>query len=84
MDRVFDLGLSLAKEQELVLDEEAKALLEERRQARRAGDFKRSDEIRAFLRSRGIEVQDSPQGQKVRFAAGQRGGKTVTSEGDRC
>ena len=84
MDSVFDLGLSLAKEQEIVLDEEAKALLEERRQARRAGDFKRSDEIRAVLRSRGIEVQDSPQGQKVRFAAGQREGKTVTSEGDRC
>jgi cysteinyl-tRNA synthetase len=84
MDRIFDLDLASAKEEELRLDEESTALLEERRQARRAGNFKRSDEIRAVLRDRGIEVQDSPQGQKVRFAAGRRGGKAVTSEGDRC
>ena len=84
MDRVFGLDLGSAKEQELKLDAEATALLEERHQARRAGNFKRSDEIRAILRERGIEVQDGPQGQKVRFAAGQRGGKTVTSEGNRC
>jgi cysteinyl-tRNA synthetase len=84
MDRVFDLDLGSAREEELTLDEETTTLLEERRQARRAGNFKRSDEIRALLHDRGIEVQDSPQGQKVRFAAGQRGGKTVTSEDDRC
>lgn len=84
MDSVFDLGLGHAKEEQLTLDDEAKALLEERRMARRAGNFKRSDEIRNILRGRGIEVQDSPQGQKVRFAAGQRMEKTVTSEDDRC
>ena len=72
MDRIFDLDLASAKEEELHLDEEAKALLEERLLARKAGNYKRSDEIRALLRERGIEVQDGPQGQKVRFAAGQR------------
>jgi cysteinyl-tRNA synthetase len=84
MDSVFDLGLGHAREEQLTLDDEAKALLEERRMARRAGNFKRSDEIRNILRGRGIEVQDSPRGQKVRFAAGQRMEKTVTSEDDRC
>jgi len=84
MDRIFDLGLDSAKEESLTLDDESKALLEERRQARRAGNYKRADEIRAALKARGIEIQDSPQGQKVRFAAGQRGEKTVTSEDDRC
>lgn len=84
MDRIFDLGLDSAKEEALTLDDESKALLEERRQARRAGNYKRADEIRAVLKARGIEIQDSPQGQKVRFAAGQRGEKTVTSEDDRC
>jgi cysteinyl-tRNA synthetase len=84
MDRIFDLDLASAREEELMLDAETKALLEERREARKARDYRRSDEIRALLRAKGIEVQDSPQGQKVRFAAGQRGGKTVTSEGDRC
>ncbi len=84
MDRVFDLGLDLAREEQLTLDDETKALLEERLQARKAGNYERSDEIRNILRTRGIEVQDSPQGQKLRFAAGQRGEKAVTSEGDRC
>ena len=83
-DRVLGLDLGSAKEEEVTLDEEAKALLEERRQARKAGNYKRSDEIRDILRTRGIDIQDSPQGQKVRFAAGQRGEKAVTSEGDRC
>jgi len=84
MDRVFDLDLAAAKEEELRLDAETRVLLEERREARKARNFRRADEIRALLRAKGIEVQDSPQGQKVRFAAGQRGEKAVTSEGDRC
>jgi cysteinyl-tRNA synthetase len=84
MDRIFDLDLASARQEEMSLDQEVTALLEERHQARRAGNFKRSDEIRAILRERGFEIQDSPQGQKVRFAAGQRGGKSVTSEDDRC
>jgi cysteinyl-tRNA synthetase len=84
MDRIFDLNFASAHEEELSLDGPTKALLEERRQARRAGNFKRSDEIRAILGDRGIELQDTPQGQKVRFAAGQSGGKAVTSEGNCC
>jgi cysteinyl-tRNA synthetase len=84
MDRIFDLGLDSAREEQLILDETTKSLLEERRQARRAGNYKRSDEIRTILRARGIEIQDGPRGQKVRFTAGQRGEKAVTSEGDRC
>ena len=34
--------------------------------------FKKADEIRAMLLARGIEVQDSPGGPKLRIAAGQR------------
>jgi cysteinyl-tRNA synthetase len=73
MDKILDLGLESAREREVTLDEEARKLLEERQQARRERNFKRADEIRAMLLARGIEVQDSPQGQRVRFAAGQRG-----------
>jgi cysteinyl-tRNA synthetase len=72
MDSILDLDLEGAREREVALDGNAKALLEERQQARKSRNFKRSDEIRAILLSRGIEVQDTPQGQKVRFAAGQK------------
>ncbi len=72
MDRILDLGLSEAREQEVVLDEEGNRLVAEREQARKARDFKKADEIRAQLLARGIEVQDGPKGPKVRFAAGQR------------
>ncbi|HEY9593691.1 MAG TPA: cysteine--tRNA ligase, partial [Spirochaetia bacterium] len=70
MDRILDLGLSEAREQEVVLDEEAKKLVEERETARKSRDFKRADEIRALLLAKGIEVQDSPKGPKLRFAVG--------------
>jgi cysteinyl-tRNA synthetase len=84
MDRILDLGLAEAREGEIQLDAETRALLEERDRARKARDFKRSDELRAALLAKGFEVQDSPRGQKVRFAAGQREEKPVTSEGNSC
>lgn len=72
MDRILSLGLSEAMESEVTLDEETRRLLEERESARKGRNFKRADEIRALLLSRGMEVQDSPAGPKVRFAHGQR------------
>jgi len=72
MDRVFALGMSEAAEGEMTLDEETRKLLEERESARKGRNFKRADEIRALLLSKGMEVQDSPTGPKVRFAHGQR------------
>jgi len=78
MDTILDVGLQSAREREVVLDEETRKLLEERRQARKDRNFRRSDEVREILLARGIAVQDTPQGQKVRFAAGQRGEKGVT------
>jgi cysteinyl-tRNA synthetase len=44
------------------------ALLHERRAARDAKDFKRSDELRAQLNSHGVEVLDSKAGSSWRFA----------------
>jgi cysteinyl-tRNA synthetase len=60
------------REHEVLLDEETRALINSREQARKNRDFKKADEIRALLLSKGIEVQDSPKGPRVRFAAGQR------------
>ena len=72
MDRILGLGLSETKEQEIALDEETRILVERREKARMQRDFKTADEIRALLLAKGIEVQDSPKGPKLRFAAGQR------------
>jgi cysteinyl-tRNA synthetase len=72
MDRILSLGLTEAMESEVALDEETRKLLEERESARGGRNFKRADEIRALLLAKGIEVQDSPTGPKIRFAHGQR------------
>ena len=44
--------------------EEIERLINERTQARKAKDFARSDEIRSILKSRGIVLEDTPQGTK--------------------
>ncbi len=72
MDKILGLGLEEARAQEVELDAEARGLVEQREAARKARDYKKADEIRARLLSKGIEVQDGPKGPKVRFAAGQR------------
>ncbi len=58
------LGL-LQKEEIETTDEELKALLEERQDARDKKDFKRSDEIRDILKEKGITLKDTPQGLQI-------------------
>lgn len=54
------LGLSLQNDE--LLDEDIEKLIEERIQARKNRDFKRSDEIRDELKARNIILEDTPQG----------------------
>jgi cysteinyl-tRNA synthetase len=72
MDRILDLGLADAQEEEVTLDAETRRLLDERETARRERNWKRADEIRKQLSVKGMEVQDGPNGPRVRFAAGQK------------
>ena len=66
MDAISEvLGLTLAKEVEL-LDEEIEALLAERVEARKNRDFARSDEIRDYLLSLNIILEDTRQGTRWR------------------
>ncbi len=62
--QIFGLFL---KEQEKELDEELKGLLEQRIEARRLKNFKRSDELRDLLKSKGVAVEDSKTGQTWRW-----------------
>jgi cysteinyl-tRNA synthetase len=62
MDRVLGLGLeaSAAATDDLAGDD--KRLFDERLAARKAGDYKRSDELRVALEARGIKVKDTKDG----------------------
>ena len=46
------------------LDAEVERLIEERSQARKEKNWARADEIRDELKSRGIVIEDTPQGVK--------------------
>ena len=69
-DRVFDIlkpgdgGAAMAgkAEQPSPPDSEIEALIEERAMAKKARDFKRSDEIRALLQEKGIVLEDTKDG----------------------
>jgi cysteinyl-tRNA synthetase len=69
--QAFDevLGLRLVSAAE-VLDEEIERLIEQRRQARAARDFARSDAIRQELETQGILLEDTPGGTRWRRAGG--------------
>jgi cysteinyl-tRNA synthetase len=82
MDRILGMGLAGAKAAEAAVDEEVRALVEEREKARGRRDWKRADEIRDLLAARGISLQDGAAGTAVRIAAGRRTEKPVTSDGN--
>jgi len=62
-DRVFGLGLAKLKED--VVPEEVMKLVNEREQARKEKDFRKSDDLRTQINSLGYEVKDTSEGQKV-------------------
>lgn len=59
------LGLNLLEQIENEIPESVLSLAKERDVARKAKDFKRSDEIRDKIASLGYNIQDSPEGTKV-------------------
>lgn len=65
IDALFGLGLI---EEAKDIDDDAKALLEERRLAREAKDYTKSDELRAELLKLGIAVLDTKDGQVWQYA----------------
>jgi cysteinyl-tRNA synthetase len=62
--QIFGLFL---KEKDQELTNELKQLIEERVSARAAKNFKRSDELRDLLKSKGVAVEDSKAGQTWRW-----------------
>ena len=52
-------------EEEVVIDDELQALIDERQEARKAKNFARADEIRDELKARGLIIKDTPQGVQI-------------------
>ncbi len=62
---IFGIELSPADVDEID-DDQIKALIDERNQARKNRDFERSDAIRDQLKAQGIILEDTPQGTRFR------------------
>ena len=62
-DRV--LGLGLDKLKPLEITDEVKKLADERIEARKNKDFKKSDELRDEIKKLGFELKDTPDGYKI-------------------
>ena len=60
----FDSVLGLLKREELILDQEVKALIEKRTTVRKEKDFALADQIRKDLEEKGIILEDTPGGTK--------------------
>ncbi len=64
MDRVLGLNLAESADRALAVGDEELRMLEERAEARAAGDYRRSDELRRSLEERGVRVRDTKEGQR--------------------
>lgn len=62
MDRVLGLGLEALEPETVVVPAEARALADQRAEARRSKDWKRSDELRDALKALGWGVEDTAAG----------------------
>lgn len=64
MELATIVGL-LQREEENEIDDDIKALVDERQEARKAKNFARADEIRDILKAKGIILKDTPQGVQI-------------------
>jgi cysteinyl-tRNA synthetase len=60
----FDSVLGILKREKLTLDDEVKALIDKRIQARKEKNFLLADQIRKDLEDRGIILEDTAEGTK--------------------
>jgi cysteinyl-tRNA synthetase len=66
MDQILGLGLDQYLGKPLDIPSEVVDLVEKRETVRKAGDFKKSDEIRKEIKDLGYEILDTPEGPKIR------------------
>ena len=67
MDKILSLGLTELIGKKVEVPEEVKKLIEARENARKAKDFKKSDELRKEIKKLGYEIEDTSDGQKIKI-----------------
>lgn len=67
MDKILGLKLDEYLGKPLEVPKEVMELVKKRENARKAGDFKKSDKLRHQIKKMGYEVEDAPQGPKVKM-----------------
>ena len=73
VDDVLGVLALVARDRQAAPDAEEQRWLDERAAARAARDFAQSDHLRVQLAGRGIEVEDTPQGQRWKRTSPRRG-----------
>ncbi|MDO8571004.1 MAG: cysteine--tRNA ligase [Candidatus Daviesbacteria bacterium] len=67
MDKILGLKLDEFLGKKIEVPEEVKKLIEERETVRKAGDFKKSDELRHEIEKLGFEIEDTASGSKIKY-----------------
>ena len=67
MDKILSLGLTELIGKKVEVPEEVKKLIEARENARKAKDFKKTDELRKEIKKLGYEIEDTSDGQKIKI-----------------
>lgn len=66
MDKILGLGLEDYLNKQLEVPEKVQKLVTERENARKSGDFKKSDLLRHEIKKLGFEIEDTPSGSKIK------------------
>ena len=66
MDKILGLGLDQYIGKQIEVPEEVMKLVRKREEARNKGDFKGSDKLRKEIKKLGFEVEDTPEGPRIR------------------
>ncbi len=66
MDKILGLGLDKFLGKPIEVPDQMKELVNKRENARKSGDFKKSDEIRHEIKKLGYEVEDTESGPKIK------------------
>ncbi|MFB6225935.1 MAG: cysteine--tRNA ligase [Candidatus Paceibacteria bacterium] len=64
-DKILGLDLLELKEEQIDIPQEVQELLDMRAEAREAGNWEKSDKLRAEIKAKGYEIRDTDQGQQV-------------------
>ncbi|MBI2022491.1 cysteine--tRNA ligase [Candidatus Daviesbacteria bacterium] len=68
MDKVLGLKLDQYLGKKVEIPEEVMRLVEQREEVRKQGDFEKSDQLRKEIKKLGFEIEDTPEGSKVKAA----------------